>query len=72
MKTLKIYYELRDNGDVLPEMESEIRNVVEKYGYQWTGQGVNYIDGIRDICFEKEDCDFLKGERSNDANKLQP
>jgi len=52
MRTLKIYYELRDEDDILPEMEIEIKNVANKYGYTWRGQGTNIIDGVRDVCFE--------------------
>jgi hypothetical protein len=55
MRTLKIYYELRDSDDVIREMEENISKAVQKHGYKLAGLGINFIEGMRDICFEKEE-----------------
>lgn len=37
---------------IIPELDSEIRDMAARCGFAWTGQGYNVVDEKRDIVFE--------------------
>jgi len=52
LKTLKIYYECQDNGNMNKYFESDIRDLVKKYGLTFYASGMDMETGIRDMAFE--------------------
>ncbi len=51
LKTLKVYYECRDKGEINLYFDKEIRELAKKYGVPWYGQGMDIETGERDLAF---------------------
>ena len=54
LKTLKVYYECQDSGSINKYFESDIRDLVKKYGLTFYASGMDMETGIRDMAFEFE------------------
>jgi len=52
LKTLKVYYECQDSGSINKYFESDIRDLVKKYGLTFYASGMDMETGIRDMAFE--------------------
>ena len=45
---LKIQYDGYD-----PEFDAKIRIFLESQGFEWQGQGINIVSGMRDVSFKR-------------------
>ena len=51
LKTLKVYYECRDKGEINPYFDKAVRELAKMYGIKWYGQSMEVETGVRDLCF---------------------
>ena len=52
LKTLRVFYECQDSGNINEYFDKEMGELAEKYGLRFWASGVGLESGVRDLAFD--------------------